>query len=217
MGKSGSPLVVKLKRAAPAAQFLMYVGTYTGKGSKGIYLYRFDAASGKLQAVGVAAELGNPTFLAIHPQRRFLYAVGEARGGSVNAFAIKPGTGALTFLNRQSSRGAGPCHVSVDRTGRFALVANYSPRAWPSSRSMTTAPSARRRTGSSTRGRSAIASSREARMRTRSRSRRTIGSRWRRTSGWTASSLSARPRGRAPAAERSALGGAQAGRGAAPP
>jgi 6-phosphogluconolactonase (cycloisomerase 2 family) len=110
---------------AAAAQFLMYVGTYTGKGSKGIYLYRFDAASGELQAVGVAAELGNPTFLAIHPQRRFLYAVGEARGGSVNAFAITPKTGELTFLNRQSSRGAGPCHVSVDRTGRFVLVANY--------------------------------------------------------------------------------------------
>ncbi len=112
--------------AAHAAQFLMYVGTYTGKGSKGIHLYRFDAANGGLQALGLAAELGNPTFLAIHPQKRHLYAVGEARGGSVNAFAIAPGTGELTFLNRQSSRGAGPCHVSVDRTGRFALVANYS-------------------------------------------------------------------------------------------
>ena len=113
------------------AQFWVYVGTITTRDSKGIYLYRLDAASGELEAVGLAAELPNPTFLAIHPQGRFLYSVTEFReaggrhDGSVSAFSIAPKTGRLTFLNRQSSCGAGPCHVSVDPAGRFAFAANY--------------------------------------------------------------------------------------------
>jgi 6-phosphogluconolactonase len=75
--------------------------------------------------------MANPTFLALHPNGQFLYAVSEIRdasgrhGGFVNAFAISPQTGHLRFLNRQSSQGAGPCHLSVDRTGRVALAANY--------------------------------------------------------------------------------------------
>lgn len=109
----------------PATRFLMYAGTYTARGSKGICLYGFDAADGELKPLGLAAETHNPAFLALHPQGRFLYAVGEMPGGFVNAFAIAPRTGKLTFLNRQSSHGAGPCHVSVDRSGRFVLVANY--------------------------------------------------------------------------------------------
>jgi 6-phosphogluconolactonase len=114
-----------------AEQFLVYAGTYTAKGSEGIYLYRFDASCGAMEVVGLAAAMPNPTFLAIHANRRLLYAVSEVRdksgrqGGSVNAFAIAPGTGQLTFLNRQSSQGAGPCHLSADATGRFVFVANY--------------------------------------------------------------------------------------------
>ncbi len=108
-----------------ATRFSMYAGTYTARGSKGIYLYWFDADDGELKPLGLAAETHNPAFLAIHPQGRFLYSVGEMPGGFVNAFAINPKSGELTFLNRQSSHGAGPCHVSVDHSGRFALVANY--------------------------------------------------------------------------------------------
>jgi len=110
----------------------VYVGTYTWKESKGIYLMELDLATGKLSAPELAAEATNPTFLAIHPSKRFLYAVGEIgsfkgkSSGSVSAFAIAPGTGKLTPLNSQRSGGAGPCHVTVDKEGKNLLVANYS-------------------------------------------------------------------------------------------
>ncbi|HXG60328.1 MAG TPA: lactonase family protein [Planctomycetota bacterium] len=110
----------------------VYVGTYTGRdGARGIELLRLDPASGDLTPAGTAAEASNPSFLAIHPNRRFLYAVNEVadfegrKTGVVSAFAIEPATGALRFLNRQSSEGTGPCYVSVDPSGRCVLVANY--------------------------------------------------------------------------------------------
>jgi 6-phosphogluconolactonase len=88
-------------------------------------------ATGKLTPLGVTADVANPSFLAIHPTRRFLYAVNELyrlkreTTGAVSAFAIEPGAGDLTFLNQQPSGGAGPCHLVVDREGRHVLVANY--------------------------------------------------------------------------------------------
>ena len=114
----------------PAADSIVYVGTYTRESSRGIYAWRFDPASGKVTSLGLAAEATNPSFLAIHPNRKFLYAVGEIsgagqKGGIVNAFAIDSSTGRLTLLNQVSSKGAGPCHVNVDKTGRAVLVANY--------------------------------------------------------------------------------------------
>lgn len=108
-----------------------YFGTYTGPASKGIYLGEFDADTGDLKLVGLAAELDNPTFLAIHPSGKYLYAAGEIgnfngkKAGAVSAFVIDPKTGQLTLLNQQSSEGQGPCHVAVDKTGKCALVANY--------------------------------------------------------------------------------------------
>lgn len=110
----------------------VYIGTYTWKESKGIYAMELDLATGKLSAPELAAEATNPTFLAIHPSRRFLYAVGEIGSfkgrstGSVSAFAIAPDTGKLAPLNQQPSGGAGPCHVAVDKEGKNLLVANYS-------------------------------------------------------------------------------------------
>ncbi len=109
----------------------VFVGTYTGGNSKGIYRLELDLASGKLTPRGLAVETTNPSFLAIHPSQRFLYAVGEVsnlggkKGGAVSAFTLDPKTGELTALNQQSSVGAGPCHLVVDRQGRHALVANY--------------------------------------------------------------------------------------------
>ena len=109
----------------------IYVGTYTSGASKGIYVGQLDLATGGLRLEGVAAETKNPSFLALHPNRRFLYAVGEIsdfegkRTGAVSAFRIEPSTGRLELLNQQSSGGGGPCHVAVDRTGRNVLVANY--------------------------------------------------------------------------------------------
>ena len=110
----------------------VYFGTYTGPKSKGIYVAPFDAATGKLGALRVAGETENPSFLALHPKRPLLYAVNEVdnyegqKAGSVSAFAIDPATGDLRALSRASSRGAAPCHLVVDRSGRHVLVANYS-------------------------------------------------------------------------------------------
>ena len=123
-----------LARAADAApgECLVYVGTYTGGGkSQGIYAYRLDLATGKCTPLGLAAEVKNPSFLAIHPSHEFLYSVSEISDldgkptGGVSAFAVDLSTGKLTKLNHQSSEGRGPCHVMVDRTGSTVMVANY--------------------------------------------------------------------------------------------
>src|SRR5439155_26660929 len=112
--------------------YYVYIGTYTGPKSKGIYLCRLDAISGKLTVEGVAAEIANPSFLAVHPTHKYLYAAGEIsdfqgkKSGAVSAFAIDPASGKLTLLNQQSSGGAGPCCVTVDATGKDALIANYA-------------------------------------------------------------------------------------------
>jgi len=102
---------------------LLYIGTYT----ESIYLVRMDRRSGELLRVGSVNAGANPSFLSIHPNSRVLYAVNEIeQSGMVSAFAIERGTGALTRLNQQPSGGGAPCYVSVDRSGRAALVANYA-------------------------------------------------------------------------------------------
>lgn len=108
----------------------VYFGTYSGKESKGIYTSELSLADGKLSEPRLAAECVNPSFVAIHPNGHFLYAVGEvddAGGatGGVTAFAIDPKTGDLKKINQKSSGGAGPCHLSVDATGKCLAVANY--------------------------------------------------------------------------------------------
>ena len=114
-----------------SAPMLLYIGTYTGAESKGIYVSRFDPANGKLSAPELAVETKNPSFLAVHPNGRYLYAVGELggegdkRSGAVSAFAIDAESGKLKWLNRRSSGGSGPCHVAVDHTGKCVLAANY--------------------------------------------------------------------------------------------
>jgi 6-phosphogluconolactonase len=115
----------------PAKATLVYIGTYTGAKSKGIYVSRLDLASGTLTPPELAAESANPSFLAIHPSRDLLYAVNEIGtyegkpSGSVSAFSIDRTTGALTALNRQPSVGGGPAHLVVDHGGKNVLVANY--------------------------------------------------------------------------------------------
>jgi 6-phosphogluconolactonase len=112
-------------------EVLVYIGTYTHGKSEGIYVYRMEKSSGTLSFVSKATGVNNPSFLAIHPQQNYLYAVNEVGefagkpGGAVSAFSIDPKTGELTYLNQQPSHGTGPCHLSVDKTGRFVLVANY--------------------------------------------------------------------------------------------
>lgn len=116
---------VALPAFAAGKQYRVYFGTYTGPKSQGIYVSRFDTSTGKLQAPELAAEIKNPSFVAAHPNGRYLYAVTESNKGSVSAFSIDPATGKLTLLNTKSTRGNGPCWVSVDATGKMVLVANY--------------------------------------------------------------------------------------------
>jgi 6-phosphogluconolactonase len=119
--------------AAPKPEKLwVYVGTYTGKNSKGIYRFEMDLADGKLSKRELAAEITSPSFLDVAPNQRFLFAVNEVaefkdkKTGAVSSFALDPKTGALSFINQQPSGGAGPCHLFVDKEGKHVLAANYA-------------------------------------------------------------------------------------------
>jgi 6-phosphogluconolactonase len=135
-------LLLYLGAAAAASpkppQYLVYIGTYTlgdngqPTKSKGIYAYRFDAATPQITPLDAAAETVNPSFLAVHPNHRFLYAVNEVtnykgeRSGAISAFAIEHTTGKLTLLNEVKSKGADPCYITLDKSGKYVLVANYT-------------------------------------------------------------------------------------------
>jgi 6-phosphogluconolactonase len=119
---------------------LAYAGSYSSpqgpEGSKGrgqgIYLCEMNPQTGALKQREVFEDASNPSWLALHPSRRFLYAANEtatfegSAAGSASAFAVDRATGRLTLLNRVSSQGAGPAHLSVHPSGKFVLVANYA-------------------------------------------------------------------------------------------
>jgi 6-phosphogluconolactonase len=115
-----------------ASERVVYIGTYTGETSRGIYAFRFDDSTGGLTPLGLVAETPSPSFLTASANGRFVFAVNElpsfegAAGGSVTSFAVDPVTAKLTEISVQPSRGAGPCHLALDRTGRYLAVANYS-------------------------------------------------------------------------------------------
>ncbi len=126
------PSAVSPQKRIPNKAYLVYVGTYTNKtASKGIYAYLFDPGIGKLSPLGVAAESDDPSFLAVDRSGKYVYAVNEIdhfgaqKSGAVSSFAIDSKTGKLTLLNQAATQGAGPCHISLDKTGKYALVANY--------------------------------------------------------------------------------------------
>ena len=112
--------------------FLVYIGTYTGPESEGIYTFEFDRKSGKLTPINQPAKTSNPSFVAVHPSGDFLYAVNEdaefngEKGGGITSFSIDPETGALTEINSQCTHGEHPCHLTIDQTGRTVGVANYT-------------------------------------------------------------------------------------------
>jgi 6-phosphogluconolactonase len=117
----------------PAGGQLLYVGTYTEQGRRdGIYLVRMNAQTGALAQVAAVEAGPNPSFVSVSPNGRTLFAVNEVdemagkRTGAVRAFSIDRTSGALAPLGEQPSEGAAPCYVGTDRTGRFALVANYT-------------------------------------------------------------------------------------------
>jgi 6-phosphogluconolactonase len=113
------------------ASRVVYVGTYTERGSKGIYAYTFDEATGAMTPLGLMGETVNPSWLALDRSGHHLYAVNEVselKGkptGGVTAFTVDPATHKLTPLNQVESGGAGPAHLSLDNSGKYALAANY--------------------------------------------------------------------------------------------
>ena len=113
------------------SDYLVYIGTYAKADEPGIHVYRLDMSSGALSSVSSIDGIDAPSFVAIAPDHRHLYAIGETSevngtpGGAVAAFSIDPQTGALAHINTQSSIGGGPCHIDIDPTGRYAFVANY--------------------------------------------------------------------------------------------
>jgi len=113
----------------------VYVGSYTEgaeRKGKGIYVYRLNAGTGALEPSSSIEGVANPSFLTLDSKRQFLYAVSEVANfeggstGAVSAFAVDPATGNLTLLNRRSSMGADPVHLSLDPTGRYLFVANFT-------------------------------------------------------------------------------------------
>ncbi len=118
-----------LTTAAFSQSYYMYVGTYTNTGSKGIYVYRFNTQTGKATLVGSTDSCTNPSYLAISPNKKFLFAVNETNGknpGRVSAFSISQNTGKLSFINQQLSGGDDPCYVAVHKSNRWITVGNYS-------------------------------------------------------------------------------------------
>jgi 6-phosphogluconolactonase len=132
-----TPLLANALRtlgAQTAGGRLLYVGTYTNnaQGSKGIYGWRFDATTGRVTSLGLAAETDSPSWVVVHPNTRFLYAANElpppeAGGptGAVTAFSIDAASGRLTQIGRVKTNGLAPAHMLVDPTGKWAIVGNY--------------------------------------------------------------------------------------------
>ena len=130
-----STTAVELHARPPAtgrSDSIVYIGTYTGGESEGIYTFHLNAETGELTRVEGVAKSVNPSFVAAHPNGKFLYAVNETSefngqpGGGITAFSINPLTYTLTELNSQCTHGADPCHLMIDHSGRCVAVANYT-------------------------------------------------------------------------------------------
>src|SRR5580704_18475822 len=131
---------------ATSSEYFVYFGTYTGftymreglpageSHSQGIYVSRFQPATGKVSKPELAAEIVNPAFLAVHPNQRFLYVATEDPASLgpnfdhesyVSAFVIDPSSGKLHLLNTLPTGGTSTCYLSIDKTGRYLLMANF--------------------------------------------------------------------------------------------
>lgn len=122
-------LFLFFSNAIMAQQHYLFIGTYTHTGSKGIYVYRFDAATGKVTPVSHTDSVVNPSYLAISSDGRFVYAVNETGGdkpGGVSAFAFDAKEGKLQLINQQLSGGDHPCYIAVTKDNKWAAVGNYS-------------------------------------------------------------------------------------------
>ena len=110
---------------------LVFIGTYTHSTSEGIYVHRFDADTGSLEPISFASGADNPSFLALHPSGKYIYATSEVEEfegksqGALYAYSVDAQAGELHLINRRGSAGPGPCHVVVDGSGHYVLAANY--------------------------------------------------------------------------------------------
>lgn len=131
-----------------AQEKYLFIGTYTGKGSKGIYVYRFNTNSGEATWVSNTDSAANPSFLSVSPDSRFLYAAYETGGkkpGEIGAYSFDKTTGQLQFINKQPSGGDNPCFVASSSNNKWVLAANYgggSLAAFPINRDGSLQPSA---------------------------------------------------------------------------
>jgi 6-phosphogluconolactonase (cycloisomerase 2 family) len=117
-------------------KLIAYASTYTsaadGSGhGEGIYLFEVDPRTGELSTARLAAKTSNPSWISIHPTKKYLYTINEMTGAdasrsAVTAFSIDSASGNLTQLNSVSSQGEGPAHMSLDAQGKFAFIANYA-------------------------------------------------------------------------------------------
>ena len=104
----------------------LLVGTYTQKGSEGIYLYQLDTITGQLKAVSHTESVSNPSYLAISKDKQFVYAVNENENGSISAFELNAKKDQLKLLNKVETKGAHPCHISISPDQKNIFVANYT-------------------------------------------------------------------------------------------
>ncbi|NEU68735.1 lactonase family protein [Spirosoma agri] len=123
----GAMLGLSAVAQAQSGKEIMYVGTYSLRGSEGIYVFEFDRKAGTMQQLQAVSNAKSPSFLALHPSGNYLYSVNEGADklGGVSSYSVDKATGKLQFMNGQSSLGGGPCHISVDQTGKTAFVSNY--------------------------------------------------------------------------------------------
>ncbi len=122
-------LLLSVSVVAKSQKYFLFIGTYTGSGSKGIYVYSFDAATGKAKWVSNTEGIVNPSYMAIAPDGKYLYACNETKtvsAGGISAFRFNREKGSLTFINKQSSGGDDPAYVSLHKNGRWVIAGNYS-------------------------------------------------------------------------------------------
>jgi 6-phosphogluconolactonase len=127
-------IIVVLLTTIPsrAQKEILYVGTFSVRGSEGIYVFEFNRAKATLTHIQTVKTLESPTYLAIDPKKKFLYSVNrgsidaQTSGGSVTSFQIHPKTGKLTTIDSRPSYGDNPCHITIDRKGEFAFISNFT-------------------------------------------------------------------------------------------
>lgn len=122
-------LLLSASLTSSGQEYFLFIGTYTSSGSKGIYIYSFDAGTGKAAWVSNTTGIVNPSYLAISPTGEYLYACTETatvNAGGISAFRFNRGDGSLAFINKQSSGGDNPAYVSVHKNGKWVMAGNYS-------------------------------------------------------------------------------------------